>query len=69
MWTAFTQNYFKLPRQTIRENANFICLSPQIFKNTNHIYNYHVGDDRRKKSLENFVASAGKNRTVSLLSI
>ena len=21
-----TQNYFKLPRQTIRENANFICL-------------------------------------------
>ena len=24
-----SQNYFKLPRQTIRENANFICLSPQ----------------------------------------
>ena len=23
------QNYFKLPRQTIRENANFICLFPQ----------------------------------------
>ena len=22
------QNYFKLPRQTIRENANFICLFP-----------------------------------------
>ena len=23
------QNYFKLPRQTIRENANFICIFPQ----------------------------------------
>ena len=22
------QNYFKLPRQTIRENTNFICLFP-----------------------------------------
>ena len=27
-----SQNYFKLPRQTIRENANFICLYPQDFK-------------------------------------
>ena len=24
-----SQNYFKLPRQTIRKNANFICLFPQ----------------------------------------
>ena len=24
------QNYFKIPRQTIRENANFICLFPKI---------------------------------------
>ena len=31
------QNYFKLPRQTIRENANFICLFPQDLKNINHI--------------------------------
>jgi hypothetical protein len=36
------QNYFKLPRQTIRENANFICLFPQDMKNLNHIYNDHV---------------------------
>src|SRR6218665_747630 len=39
------QNYFKLPRQTIRENANFICLFPQDLKNINHIYNDHVGTD------------------------
>jgi hypothetical protein len=31
------QNYFRLPRQTIRENANFICLFPQDLKNINHI--------------------------------
>ena len=33
------QNYFKLPRQTIRENANFICIFPQDQKNITHIYN------------------------------
>ena len=38
------QNYFKLPRQTIRENANFICLFPQDLKNINHIYHDHVGE-------------------------
>jgi len=26
------QNYFRVPRQTIRENANFICLFPQDLK-------------------------------------
>lgn len=42
------QNYFKLPRQTIRENANFICLFPQDLKNLNHIYNDHVSTDMAK---------------------
>ena len=32
------QNNLKLPRQTIRENANFICLFPQELKNRNHIF-------------------------------
>ena len=44
-----SQNYFKLPRQTIRENANFICLFPQDLKNINHIYSDHVGDDMTKE--------------------
>ena len=39
------QNYFKLPRQTIRENTNFICLFPQDLKNINHIYSDHIGVD------------------------
>jgi hypothetical protein len=43
------QNYFKLPRQTIRENANFICLFPQDLKNLNHIYNDHVSTDMSKE--------------------
>ena len=44
-----SQNYFKLPRQIIRENANFICLFPQDLKNINHIYNDHVGEDMSKE--------------------
>jgi len=32
-----SQNYFRLPRQTIRENANFIILFPQDVKNLTHI--------------------------------
>ena len=28
------QNYFMLPRRTIRENANFICLFPEDLKKT-----------------------------------
>jgi hypothetical protein len=42
------QNYFRLPRQTVRENANFICLFPQDLKNINHIYNDHVSSDMSK---------------------
>jgi hypothetical protein len=45
----FTQNYFRLPRQTIRENANFICLFPQDLKNLNHIFNDHVNSDMAKE--------------------
>lgn len=45
------QNYFKLPRQTIRENANFICLFPQDMKNIDHIYRDHVSHDM---SIEEF---------------
>ena len=45
----FAQNYFKLPRQTIRENANFICLVPQDLKNLNHIFDDHVGSDMTKE--------------------
>jgi len=34
-----SHNYFKLPCQTIRENANFFCLFPQDQNNIDHIFN------------------------------
>ena len=43
------QNYFKLPHQTIRENANFMCLFPQDLKNLNHIFDDHERSDMTKE--------------------
>ena len=40
-----SQNYFRLPRQTIRENANFIILFPQDAKKLMHIHADHCDDD------------------------
>ena len=40
-----SQNYFRLPRQTIRENSNFIILFPQDARNLNHIYLDHCNSD------------------------
>ena len=36
-----SQNYFKLDRQTVRENSNFIILFPQCDKNLDHIHRDH----------------------------
>ena len=49
-----SQNYAKLPRQTIRENANFICLFPQDLKNINHIHSDHVGEDMSREEFRKF---------------
>ena len=48
------QNYFMLPRQTIRENTNFICLFPQDSKNVDHIYRDHVSSDMKKEECKKF---------------
>ena len=52
------QNYFKLPRQTIRENANFICLFPQDLKNLNHIFDDHVASDMTKEEFRQLCKTA-----------
>ena len=39
-----SQNYFRLPRQTIRENTNFIILFPQDSKNLGHLHADHCSD-------------------------
>ena len=40
-----SQSYFRLPRHTVRENANFIVLFPQDVKNLQHIYADHCDGD------------------------
>ena len=40
-----SQNYFRLPRHTIRENSNFIILFPQDNKNLSHIHSDHCNLD------------------------
>ena len=52
------QNYFRLPRQIIRGNANFICLFPQDLKNLNHIFDDHVGIDTTKEEFRQLCKTA-----------
>ena len=56
------QNYFKLPRQTIGENANFICLFPQGMKNLNRIFEDHVGSDMIKVEFRQLCQVAWKKQ-------
>ena len=64
------QNYFKIPRQTVRENANFIVLFPQDMKNLNHIYNDHCSGDgiscEQFSDFCNSVWRSGKHKYVIL---
>ena len=57
------QNYFKLPRQTIRENAKFLCMFPQDLKNLNHIFEDHVGSDMTRKEFRQICKIAWKKIT------
>ena len=52
------QNYFKQPRQTIRENTNFIGLFHQDLKNFNHIFDDHVGSDMTKEEFTQLCKTA-----------
>ena len=56
------QNYFKLPRQTIRENANFVCLFPQDMRNINHIYSDHISSDVAKDEFRTLGKTAWNKR-------
>ena len=61
------QNYVKLPRQTIRENTNFICLFPQDLKNLNHIFDDHVGSDMTKKEFRQLCKTVWEKQHVILI--
>ena len=59
---SLSQNYFNLPRQTIRENANFICLFPQDLKNLNHIFDDHVRSDMTTEEFRQLFKTAWKKQ-------
>ena len=52
------QNYFKLPRQTIGENANFFCLFLQDMKNITPIYYDHLSMDMSMKEFKSLCKAA-----------
>ena len=49
-----SQSYFRLPRQTIRENSNFLVLFPQDEKNLRHIYEDRCSADTHVVSYDLF---------------
>ena len=49
-----SQSYFRLPRHSIRENANFIILFPQDAKNLHHIYADHCEGDMSLDEFKKF---------------
>ena len=57
------QNYFKLSRQTIRENSNLICPFPQDLKNLNHIFDDHVASDMTKEEFRQLCKATWENDT------
>ena len=64
-----SQNYFRLPRQSIRENSNLIILFPQDAKNLNHIYADHCDGDMELVEFKTFcrdVWGSGKHNFVTL---
>jgi len=54
----WSHNYFKLPRQTSRENSNFFCLFPQNQKNKDRIFNDHVSQDMTKEQFKQLCKTA-----------
>ena len=52
-----SQNYFMLPRRTVRENANFIILFRQDIKNLNFIFADHCSYDMSSKEFHSFCKS------------
>ena len=57
-----SQNYFRLPRQTIRENSNLIILFPQDAKNLAHIYSDHCSQDISKEEFKDFCKKVWSTR-------
>ena len=64
-----SQSYFRLPRHTIRGNANFIILFSQDAKNLQHIYADHCDGDMSLDEFKKFcrtVWNSGPHQFVTL---
>ena len=64
-----SQNYFRLPRQTIRENANFIILFPQDAKNLMHIHADHCDNDMTLVEFKKFCRNVWETRRYNFVTI
>ena len=56
-----SQSYFRLPRHTVRENANFIVLFPQDAKNLVHIHADHCDGDMTLEEFKRFCRTVWEN--------
>lgn len=55
-----SQTYSKIPKQLIRDNANFIILFKQDVLNLKHVYNDHVGTDLTFEKFKSMCAECWK---------
>ena len=64
-----SQSYFRLPRHSIKENANFLILFPQDAKNLHHIYADHCDGDMSLAEFKRFcrtVWTSGSHQFVTI---
>ena len=64
-----SQNYFRLPRQTIRENTNFIILFPQDAKHLMHIHADHCDDDMSLQEFKDYCQKVWNEANHNLITI
>lgn len=64
-----SQNYFMLPRRTIRENANLFILFKQDLKNMNFLYSDHVASDMSKEEFREFCRQVWSSKEHSFITI
>lgn len=64
-----SQNYFMLPRRTVRENANFILLFKQDIKNVNCIYGDHCSYDMTLEEFHSFCKTVWESDTYNFVTL
>ena len=55
------QSYARIPKQLVRDNANFLIIFKQDVMNLKHVYNNHVGSDLTLQQFFNLCHACWKN--------